>query len=343
MDRSNMIFKGKTLKELLSELDDAPSHCNSFIEDNKFGMVEIGAMDDSDYEIFWDCMKVYEACGINYFTTYIDLRKGLYGDFDQGIEAWFNCRTPFGCRPDAEQILKITEILRFFGIPSYCGIAYSEFEKACQEAYGLYRAANDNEIERRREKREETVAKQIEDYFNFGDYSERKFEELFRGLIHRQEKSISINEALALARNAAQSTYIAILKKDNRVCHIGKTENPLPYIEVYRKKFNIDSAYFEPIDADYIDDLIVGMKVLHDVELDKIHLSTLNRKYTTIKQAAFVYKRAESIQKKRIMAAIRNQKLRTVTLENGQVLIDKRALHRALYPSKNVYGVQCNE
>jgi hypothetical protein len=333
MSKSNVVPKDKTMKELLLEAGSVPCHCSEFIEINKRGMVEIGAMDDFDYEIFWDCMRIYEAFGINYFSQYIYLCKGFYGNFTQGIEAWFNSPSIMGYRPDAETFLELVDVLRFFGISSYYGIDFSEYENACQQANRLYRMAKDNEMQRFREKGEETIRKRIENYFNFDNYSERKFEELSRNLIIRQEKSISINEALVLARFAPQDTYIVILKKNNKVCHIGKTERPLAYIERRQKKFGEDSAHFEIVDTDYVDDLIVSMRVLYDVELDKIHPSALNRKYSTIKQAVFAYKRSEGIPKKVIISAIQDKKLHTVTLENGEVLIDKIALHRALYQS----------
>lgn len=338
MNKSNVVPQDKTIKELLPEGVSVPCRCSNFIEINKIGMVEIGAMDDFDYEIFWNCMRVYEACGINYFSQYIELCKGFYGDFTQGIESWFNSRSIMGYRPDVENFLELVDVLRFFEIPSYCGIDFSEYERACQQADGLYQVATDTEMQRRQEKREETIRTRIENYFNFDNYSECKFEELSRNLIARQKKSISINEALAFARFAPQNTYIVILAKDNRVCHIGKTERPLSYIGTHQKKFDADSAHFEIVDTDYVDDLIISMRVLYDVELDKIRPSLLNRKYATIKQAIFTYKRSENIPRKLIISAIQNKKLRTVALENGQVLIDKIALHRALYPSKNIYG-----
>lgn len=338
MNISNIVPKDKTLKGLLFEIDNVPCHCSKFIEINKLGMVEIGTMDDFDYDIFWNCMRFYEACGINYFSQYVSLRKGFYGDFSQGIESWFNGRPIMGDVPDAEKFLELVDVLRFFEISSYCGVEYSEFEKACQNAHALCRVATDNEMQRRIDKGKETIRKRIEDYFNFDNYSELKFEELSHSLIERQEKSISINEALALARFAPQNTYIVILKKDNCVCHIGKTDRPLSYIGTHQKKFDADSAYFEIVDTDYVDDLIVSMRVLYDIELDKIHPSLLNRKYATIKQALFAYQRSEGISKKFVVSAIQKQKLRTISLENGQVLIDKIALHKALYSSKNIYG-----
>ena len=81
------------------------------------------------------------------------------------------------------------------------------------------------------------------------------------------------------------------------------------------------------------------MRVLYNVEIDKIRPSVLNRKYATTRQAIFAYQRAEGIPRKRIISAVQNQEFRTVDLGNGQELIDKIALHRALYPSKNIYGI----
>lgn len=339
MDKTNIIPKDKTLKELLLEVGNAPCHCSAFIEINKWGMVEIGVMNDFDYEVFWDCMRIYDACGVNYFSEYLGLRKGFYGDFNSGIEAWFNGYSDGGCRPNAEMFLELIDVLRFFEISSYCGIDFSEFEKAGQRAHVLYQIATDNEMQRYKEKGAETIRKKIENYFNFDNYSEPRFEELFSSLTHRQEKSISINEALALARTVPQNTYIVLLKKDAHVCHVGKTEQPLSYIGTRSKKFDADSAYFEVVDVDYIDDLIVSMRVLYDVEIDKIRPSVLNRKYATTRQAIFAYQRTEGIPRKRIISAVQNQEFRTVDLGNGQELIDKIALHRALYPSKNIYGI----
>ena len=50
MREANIVPKDKTLKELAFEVGNVSCHCNEFIEINKFGMVEIGAMDD--FEVF---------------------------------------------------------------------------------------------------------------------------------------------------------------------------------------------------------------------------------------------------------------------------------------------------
>lgn len=336
MSRIGTIPQDKTFYDILSEIGSTPSQCNEFIERNKFYLIEIGRMSDFDYEIFWGCMRIYEVLGIDYFSNYADLRKGLYGNFSQGVEAWFDHSSIMGWPPSKDQFLEVVGILRFFEISVYDGIPFSEYEQKAKEAAILYQEATNREMQRRQEKSSQTIQQRLDNYFNFGDYSESKFNALYRDLIFRQEKSISINEALALAQSAPYNMYIVILKKDNIVCHIGKTERPLFYIGSHQKKFTADAAYFEAVDPDYVDDLITSMRVLYDIELDKIRPSALNRKYTTIKQATFAYQRSEGIPRKSVLSAIKDSKMRTVVLTNGQVLIDKIMLHKALYSSKNI-------
>lgn len=336
MNRIDTIPQDKTFYDILSEIGNTPCHCNEFIERNKFNLIEIGRMNDFDYEIFWGCMKVYEALGIDYFSNYADLRKGVYGNFSQGIEAWFNHSSIMEQRPSSDRFLEVVESLRFFKISGYHGIPFSEYQQKAEEAAALYQAATEKEMWQRQEANAQMIQQRVNNYFNFSDYSESTFEALSRDLIFRQEKSISINEALALARSAPHNTYIVILKKNDHVCHIGKTERPLFYIGAHQKKSNADSAHFEAVNPDYVDDLIISMRILYDVELDKIHPSVLNRKYATIKQATFAYKKSEGIPRKSVLSAIKGSKMRTVVLTNGQVLIDKIMLHKALYSSKNI-------
>lgn len=116
MHTTSSIPKDKTLNELLAEIIDTPCQSNEFIELTKRGLVEIGAMDDFDYDIFWNCMRIYESYGVNYFPFYILLRKGFYGDFTQGIESWFNSRSIMGHMPNVEHFKELVDVLRFFEI-----------------------------------------------------------------------------------------------------------------------------------------------------------------------------------------------------------------------------------
>lgn len=121
------------------------------------------------------------------------------------------------------------------------------------------------------------------------------------------------------------------MKNNNGICHINKTKQPLSYIEKHQKKYDASFACFKIIDKDYIDDLVVHMRILYDIEIEKIHPTNLNRKYATVKQAVYAYSRSGSFTSKQIMSVIEKHSLRTVSINHGQMLIDKIALGKALY------------
>ena len=324
----------QTIRELLSQLPDTPCRSSEFLEKNKWHMVEMGPMNAFDYEVFWGCMRIYEAKGTDYFPGYALLRTGAYGSFSEGISSWFEDDSFQSQRPADDVFREVVALLRFFCIDSYDGIPFSEFEEREREASRLYQAASAAEQSRRQERARATVEKRIENYFNFGDFSESRFRELSQKALSWQEKSLSINEALLLAQTAPHQTYIVLFQRDGAVCYIGKTEQPLAYIGARYKSFQADAAYFDAVEEAYADDLVISMKVFYDVELDKICPSLGNRKYATLKQAIFAYKRAEGIPRKTVLSAIKREKLRLVDLGNEQLLLDKLELHRALYPAE---------
>ena len=57
MNKPPILPKDKTLTDILFEIDNSPCHNSKFIEINKRHMVEIGFMNDFDYEIFWGCTE----------------------------------------------------------------------------------------------------------------------------------------------------------------------------------------------------------------------------------------------------------------------------------------------
>lgn len=332
MEHTPLFPREKTLKDLLSEVGDTPCHSSAFIELNKRGMVVIGAMHDFDYEIFWDCMRIYEAQGVNYFCSYLMLRDGSYGDFSQGIEAWFHDTSSTWSKPPHEQFSELVDALRFFQIPSYEGIPFQEYEAHCRRAAELAQSAARSQLEQRLARRDQANRQRMEHYFNFESFSQERFHTLLRGLLLRQEKSISINEALALAQTAPDNTYLVLFKRGDTICHVGKTEHLLSYIAACQKKYQADSAYFDAVDPDYADDLTVSLKLTYDSEVERLRLSAVHRKYGTLQQAISAYRQAKQIPRKRVLAAVERSNVRTEELNNGQVLIDKLALHQALFP-----------
>ena len=130
-------------------------------------------------------------------------------------------------------------------------------------------------------------------------------------------------------------TYAVVLKEDGKICHIGKTQKPLSYIGLHYKKHNADTAFFETVDIDYIDDLILAVKIISKIPLAGVHILATNRKYTTMDKAVFSYKHVGCLSKKEIINAIINSNTWRMALENGNWLIDKIQLHRIL--KKDIY------
>ena len=83
----------------------------------------------------------------------------------------------------------------------------------------------------------------------------------------------------------------------------------------------------------YADDLVLYLKLFYDLMSERAIIHTGNRKYGTLKKAIFAYNRGEGIPKKKVMAAIERDKVRTYELRSGMILVDKLDLHRALFPT----------
>ena len=319
-----------TYQELLNDLDDVYSQNSEFIEINKMKMVNAGPMNEQDYQYFWGCMKIYDAYGVNYFGAYLDLLLGFYGNYSNGIESWI--------KEDVRgawhnySFIELVETLRFFGISSYQGISLQDFEKALAVSSTLYRSAEIELQHSREEKRKKTITTKVNDYFNFGDFSEFVFNNyLEKFTLNREKKSISIDDALKLAQESPVRTYIVVFSRLGQVCYVGKTDNPLSYIALKHKKFNADSVIFDAVDdIAYIDDLLLAIMIFYDLPLNTARTTKANRKYATIKQACFAYQKLESWPKKKILSVIENSKLRIIDMDLERSLIDKIELERAL-------------
>lgn len=322
----------RTYEDLLSDLDDGFHPNNTFVEINKFDMIQ-DTLDDYDYEVFWKCMKLFSAYGKNYFKEYLSLKLGRYDSFFDGIEHWFYCHGLW-CQHTDVEFLNLVRILHFFCISSYYGIPISDFDTAAAKVDSIYQRVLANESEQHKANSRAGAERRISSYFNFDNYSETTFKHLFDGIISDEcNHSISIDEAIVLARQAPLQMYVVIFKKGGKVNYVAKTEHLLQYIGTTHKRLNADSVRFSPVNPEYADDLLISLKVFYDLPLDHIRPSVANRKYGTVNQAIFVYKRAESIPKKKVLAAIEDNHnhLRVIDLGNGQELIDKIKLHRVLF------------
>lgn len=331
----------QTYQELLKSVSDYKCQNSAFIEINKRLMAQVD-LNEQDYDFFWGCMKLYEKLGVNYYESYLKARTGEHGDLSGGVEQWLKS---YGLSMSiweshnvnyydtySTQLDELIKTLSFFEINDYCGKSLLELNALQKEtkidwerAYGETTQLYAKNCLRSKESK-------ANNYFNFGDFSETQFNayvELFTTKC-KSGNTMSIDEALRLAQNAPNRMYIVLFSCNGQVCYIGKTTQPLSYIGSRHKKIGADSAVFEAVPEDYADDVLLSTMIFYDLKLENARTTRANRKYATIQQACFAYKLLESFSRKKVLSAIRDHRLRVVDLYNGQALIDKIELERAI-------------
>lgn len=315
----------ETFQSLLGKIDVSLCENSEFIELNKIRMVEIGPMDEQDYRFFWGCMKLYDKYGVNYFSDYIDLRKGLFGDFSSGIEQWIKSG-------NTENALhSVVETMRFFGIDSYQGIPFDEFE----QAFSTFSQHEENVRmliqKENREKSAKTIANKLDSYFNFAHFDSTLFKEYLDFFTVKQHhKEILLNEALNEAKSAPANTYIVIFYRDGKACYTGKTEHLMKYIGDKGQKYNADRVYYHVANKEYVDDLIIAIMIYYDLPMETVKPNRTHRKFATLEQACYAYRYADSIKKKTILTAIEQYHLRTYEINANTLLIDKIELEEVM-------------
>lgn len=343
-----------TYKELLATLDDAPRLNNEFIELNKYGMCTMfyGAglqsfgyhLSEQDCSFFWGCMKIYDAYHTNYYDGYLKMVLGYFGDFSNGMGRWHHGfeasregasrnRIDAGRYDDyCENLESLCTNLRFFGMESYGDLSLHALEQFLLDAPRELAALTEDDRWESKERYKQLVAEKQETYFNFGDFSDRKFKGYVEACTTKQKNGgdISVDEAIQLAQEAPNCMYIVTLSKNGDVIFAGKTSKLLAYLEKYSRRYEADSASFEAIDEDYVRDVLLATIFFFDLPLDTVRVNSYNRKYTTLSKACFVYKRSDGIPRKEVLAAIRAHKLRPIELPSGDIVYDKIALERAL-------------
>lgn len=327
------IRTSETFYSLLEKIDNSPCENSEFIELNKIGMVEIGPMDVDDYQFFWGCMKLYDKFAINYFSYYLELRKGLFGDFSHGIFAWIDPNSPGHSKETLENLVAT---LQFFNVEFYQGIPLQDFENALADYPLLKKLTQDRIAEENSKKREKTINEKVENYFNFSNFDNALFKQyLDIFTVHQVHKEVSLNAALIEAKAVPANTYIVIFYRDGKACYVGKTDHLLKYIGDKSQKHNADSVFYHVANDEYADDLLIAIMIYYDLSLSKVRPQKVHRKYATIQQACYAYRYADSVSKKVVLSTIDSNHLRTYEIDADKKLIDKTELEAAISGSLN--------
>lgn len=327
----------QTYQELLLATDGVFSPNNEFIDINKEYIIGLRLQ---DYDLFGGCMKLYDIYSINYFKKYMDITMEKFGDFSGGIEEWlsyygrdvqkfkFFSEREIGFR---ESLSDLIHWMHFFELSHYGNIGISDLERLLEATPALYRAVHNKILKQHSENRIKNRDNKIVNYYNYENFCMEKFSNYVKACTTRKcKKTVSINDALKTAKSMPRRLYIVLLYKNNHPCFIGKTEQLLAYIGCKNKKYMADSVIFKSVDTEYIDDVLLAVKMFYKYPLDDVRITKANRKYTTIKLACFVQREKTGITKRNLLKIIHDN-LPIELLDNGQAIIDKIALEHILH------------
>lgn len=331
----------QTYQELLLTTDGVFAPNNEFININKESIIHLRP---PDYDFFWGCMKLYDVYGINYFEKYMDITMGGFGDFSGGIEEWlayygrdireleFFGESKIGYR---ERLSNLIHWMRFFGLSYYEGINIEDLKELQKNVFILYRDAYYKILIQREENKKFIIAHKMKNYYNFENFCSKTFSDFVkRCTIYESKSKVSIDDILKLTYDLPKHSYIVLFYINNQICFIGHTENLLSYIASKSKEYLADSVIYIDVNKDYIDDVLIAVKMFYNYPLDGIRITKVNRKYTTIKLACFVQREKTGITRRNLLDIIHDN-LKIVHLENGQEIIDKIALEHILHSSKS--------
>lgn len=293
---------------------------------------------DIYYEILVGCMEIYSNIGINYFYDYqrfstsrqhITLEKGIKyynSNFKQlyveDIEYLNSYR---------KDILETVELMKFFGIESVDGTTIEQYMEYYNNAETEWYEMRYEEIEKRKAKAEASIDKMRNDYFNFDDFDNDKFNNIFKECIKDMDMGknlYTLDEVLNININLAPNkTFIVFLRKNNKVCFVGRSTNLLSYIGAKSKEYDADRVAFYPVDNNYIDDIYIRSLIQFDIPSGQVR--SANRKYISLTSAKRIFKELYRINLTHIKKIISKYDLERFIL-GDTIVLDKIELDKAV-------------
>ena len=280
-------------------------------------------------------MEIYQKTGVNYFYDFYYLRSSFrYEKLDNGIKNYSKYIDMFDNEyldNYLEKISKIIKLMNFFSIDNLYGTSVTQYIEFYNSAEAVWNDLKLEELNKKKMQSEESLDKMKSTYFNFDDFDENKFYKIFKECTKDMDmgKNIyTLDEVININVNfEANKTFIVFLRKDNKVCFVGKTINLLNYIGLKCKEYNADRVAFYPIDNEYIDDIYIKSLIEFDITTG-IPVRNTNRKYISLKSAKRVFKDIYKINLNHIKKIIKEYDLEKFII-NDSIILDKIELDKA--------------
>lgn len=272
-----------------------------FFKDNEVLIYHCMGASDIDYEVFVGCMEIYNNTGVNYFYDFSDLRLNFqYKTLDKGIKgysrAWDSNRDIFDrnfLNNYLEEVSSTIKLMQFFGIENLYDTSVNQYMEYYNRAETELNEWRIEELEKRKVKDDASFDKMRNSYYNFEAFDNNKFNRIFKECIQDMDmgKNIYIlDEVININVNLEDNkTFIVFLRKNDKVCFVGRTTNLLNYIGTKSKEHGADRVAFYPVDNDYIDDIYIKALIEFDVAVGGTVKNT-NRKYISMTSVKRIFK-----------------------------------------------------
>lgn len=311
-----------------------------FLKDNEVHVMSGMYGTDLDYEAFVGCMEIYEKTGVNYFYDFADLRVNFqYKTIDKGIKhygrTWDNLNNIFEdgyLERYLKEVSRTLELMEFFNIDELYGTTVEQYKSYYNNAEIEWMELKQDELKKKKESQKNYVDMLEYEYFNFDDFNDNKFNRIYKGCIKDLDMGknlYSFNDVLNInVQLENNKTFIVFLRKDNKVCFVGKTTNLLTYVGVKNKEYKGDSVAFYPIDNDYIEETYI--RALIDFDLGYSGAVKLaNRKYISLTTAKRVFKELYKINLTHIKKVIKKYDIEKFIL-GDTIVVDKIELDKSV-------------
>lgn len=295
---------------------------------------------DLDYEVFVGCMEIYKKIGVNYFYDFADLRVNFqHKTIDKGIKyygrSFDNINDVFDdgyLDSYLEEVSRTIKLMEFFSIDNLYGTTIDQYKSYYNNAKTEWIELKQDELKKKKDRNQAYAEILKHEYFNFSDFNNSKFNRIYKGCIKDLDMGknlYSFNDVLNInVQLENNKTFIVFLRKNNKVCFVGKTINLLNYIGVKNKEYEADSVAFYPVENNYIDEIYV--RALIDFDLGYSGAVKLaNRKYISLTTAKRVFKEIYKLNLTHIKKIIKIYDIEKYILGNT-IIVDKLELDKAV-------------
>ena len=317
-----------------------------FLIKNKIMIFKSRYAYEFDYQIFVECMEVFENTGVNYFSTYEKLTDiGLELNLKDPVKSYCDLWTHGYNRRNSVDTYKnklksnLKEMI-FFDIDELYGITREDYSKLIENAdkdIDNYLRRINKEYD---DNKNETNKKNVEEYFCFDNFDEKKAKQVFENsiaTIERGENCYLVEDNIFSGESKLTKDYIFItyMYKDNDIVSIGYTSSIMSYVVNKAKQINCDKILYCQVPKELMEYVYINSCKYFNRKIE-INIKISDKKYATFNTAKKAYRSKYGMDSRILKKIIQQNDLEEFYMFN-EFILDKKKLDNCVieYLKKN--------